>query len=342
MHARGRLVRYALAVHFQCHLNHGYSRQPNACARQRVTAVPCSLRWCSSLPGMTPASSSASRTGSRPASPCRAMLAASRAAIRARRPTRPPRSSPSSTRHRTTRRSWPRRIRRSCGKTCSSPSAPPARLWHMHGGDQLVLAQPGGVGALHVVLRRQHADPVRAGDLQRRAQADHGQHPVGRRIGMRQAAAQRAAIADGAVGDAGATCCNGVPRSSSCTPSSISAWVTAAPTRSPPSCRVTVRSSARPEMSMTTGGRASRRFSMGPSDCPPAMSLARPSCARSARKASCSEPGRVYSNAAAFMPSPPRWRARAGGCPARWRRAPASATAACAAARPRPAGAAHR
>ena len=27
----------------------------------------------------------------------------------------------------------------------------------------------------------------------------------------------------------GATCCNGVPRSSSCTPSSISAWVTAAP-----------------------------------------------------------------------------------------------------------------
>ncbi|KAG0770972.1 hypothetical protein G6F22_016908 [Rhizopus arrhizus] len=76
MHARGRLVRHALAVYFQCHLNHGFSCQPTACTRQRGTAVPCSLRWCSSLSCMTPASSLASSVSSMPASPCCAMRAA--------------------------------------------------------------------------------------------------------------------------------------------------------------------------------------------------------------------------------------------------------------------------
>ena len=127
-----------LPVHFQCHLNHGYSVNPMPApgsASPRSRAV---------LLGMRPGSSASRRVQAR--SPCRAMLAASRGS-NARRPARPPRSAPSSMRHRTTRRSWPRRIHRSLAKLVLAPARRRTRLGHMHGGDQLVLAQSGGIGA---------------------------------------------------------------------------------------------------------------------------------------------------------------------------------------------------
>ncbi|CFN78796.1 Uncharacterised protein [Bordetella pertussis] len=113
--------------------------------------------------------------------------------------------------------------------------------------------------------------------------------------------------------------------------------MTAAPTRTRPPRSPTSRSAGTPEMSITTGGRARRRFSIGPSDWPPAISLARPSCWRSHCSACCIDSARKYSNCAAFMLPPRRlaqWPAARGSASA--------GSAGCATARRRPGRAAHR
>src|SRR5690606_19134194 len=98
-----------------------------------------------------------------------------------------------------------------------------------------------------------------------------------------------------------ATLCIMWPASRGKTPSSISACVTAPPTRIRPLTSVTVRNSGRPDTSTTLAGRASRRFNMGPNDwLPPiALTTTRSSWRRSSAAARLS--ARSYSNLAAFI-----------------------------------------
>src|SRR5437868_3936598 len=98
-----------------------------------------------------------------------------------------------------------------------------------------------------------------------------------------------------------ATDCSKPSRSKGCTPSSISACVTAAPMRSWSPSAVTCRSSPSAETSTTCFGRARRRFSIGPRYWPPPITLAAPPASASARKAAGSVAGRWYSKLAAFI-----------------------------------------
>ena len=102
------------------------------------------------------------------------------------------------------RRRWRRRTLRSCGRSCGSRSGPCARTSGRACADQqLVVGQapspsrPAQSSANPI--RRLPAAPAIVDLGAQRRQA--GQ-PVGRRIGVREAAADRAAIAHGAVGDA--------------------------------------------------------------------------------------------------------------------------------------------
>jgi len=59
------------------------------------------------------------------------------------------------------------------------------------------------VEILEVIVRRDAPKPGRAGNLHLRAHGQHHRGEFGRRIGQRHAAADRAAIADGGMGDEG-------------------------------------------------------------------------------------------------------------------------------------------
>ncbi len=98
------------------------------------------------------------------------------------------------------------------------------------------------------------------GDLEARCgrKCSERHHPVRSRIGMRQAASDGAAAADGAVGDAARDLTHGMPQPAGSTPSSISACVTAAPISTPSPLRLTARSTRRCDATSTTcAGRAS-------------------------------------------------------------------------------------
>ena len=76
--------------------------------------------------------------------------------------------------------------------------------------------------------------------------------------------------------------------------------------------RVTPRKASSPEISITTAGLARRRFSMGPSDWPPAMNFTIRSLRAASAIAAAVSVGHSYSNRAGFTIGPaPRWRA---GC----------------------------
>ena len=124
--------------------------------------------------------------------------------------------------------------------------------------------------------------------------------PVGRRVGMGQAAADRAAVAHGAVGDAPATAASQPGVASGTAPSSISAWVVAGAVGdgASPSSTAARSSGARDDLDQREG-RASRRFSIGPSDWPPASGL--PPASASSRRACRKVPrGCVARTAAGF------------------------------------------
>ncbi len=76
------------------------------------------------------------------------------------------------------------------------------QLGHQHAFDDLACLQCGGIGAAHEIGQLHLPAAAATDDRQPRAERGEDGEPVGRRIGVRQAAAHGAAIAHRAVGDA--------------------------------------------------------------------------------------------------------------------------------------------
>src|SRR4029079_14916245 len=75
-------------------------------------------------------------------------------------------------------------------------SARARELWHLDGLDDLVVAERRGERAQHEVLDRERARSNDAPDVDGCAKRGERQRPTGRRIGMSNAAADGAAVAD--------------------------------------------------------------------------------------------------------------------------------------------------
>ena len=215
-----------------------------------VEAAPASsLRTASSAPD-----ASATRAGLRSAAHRRAVDRAdhdARDAARARRSARSPSS---------------RRIRRSCAYLVVAPALGGARRGTSIASISSPSSAPSRRPGHEIGGCDRSPAPARRVDL--RLQRDHGRQPVRGRIGQRERAADRAAVADRAVGDAAATAASGRcwrpghgrPRT---------------PVRDQRAIATTRRSVATftlrcaPRSTISSSG-ASRRFSIGTSDWPPA------------------------------------------------------------------------
>ena len=188
------------------------------------------------------------------------------------------------------RRRWPSRS--PGGRTSGSPSrtSPPRGR-----GPPTAARRAGAPTRTGRRRSRRHRPraPGRAGDLDRAAEGEQRHGQVGRRVGVRERAAERAAVADLRVADLrGGVRRIGASAFTRSEPATSACRVVAPMASSSPSSRMPDSSGIR-AMSISTAGWASRSFIIGSSEWPPASSLASSPCSASSDRA-CAADSATY------------------------------------------------